>query len=291
MPTEPLRLLVLGAHPDDAEFFAGGLMKVYRDLGHMVRIISLTDGSAGHFRRPLATLGELRRAEAAAAGRVIGATYETWDIPDGQLMPTLEVRQRVIREIRTFAPDLVLTHRTCDYHPDHRAVGQLVQDASYLVTVPNVLPDVPALRKDPAVAYMADTFSKPNRMAADVVLDVTERLDSILAMLACHRSQVFEWLPYEEGLLDEVPADDNDKLVWLRGWYLKHSRRRAEWFRRELIAAFGRQRGAEIEAVEVYEISEYASRPEGAERQRLFPAARFLEHSVDATHLDSGAKS
>ncbi len=138
---------------------------------------------------------------------------------------------------------------------------------------------------------MADTFSKPNRMAADVVLDVTERLDSILAMLACHRSQVFEWLPYEEGLLDEVPADDNDKLVWLRGWYLKHSRRRAEWFRRELIAAFGRQRGAEIEAVEVYEISEYASRPEGAERQRLFPAARFLEHSVDATHLDSGAKS
>ena len=139
---------------------------------------------------------------------MIGATYETWDIPDGQLMPTLDVRLRVIREIRTFAPDLVLTHRTCDYHPDHRAVGQLVQDASYLVTVPNVLRDVPALRKDPAVAYMADTFSKPNRMTADVVLDVTDRLDTIVAMLACHRSQVFEWLAYEEGLLGEVPADD-----------------------------------------------------------------------------------
>ncbi len=81
--------------------------------------------------------------------------------------------------------------------------------------------------------------SKPNRMAADVVLDVTDRLDAIVAMLACHRSQVFEWLPYEECLIDEVPADDNDKLVSLRGWYLKHVRRRAEWFRRELVAAFG----------------------------------------------------
>ena len=279
MMEELPRLLILGAHPDDAEYHAGGLAKVYRELGSVVRMIALTDGSAGHHWRSLATLGELRRAEAAAAGRVIGAAYETWDIPDGQLMPTLEVRWRVIREIRTFAPDLVLTHRTCDYHPDHRAVGQLVQDASYLVTVPNVLPDAPALRKDPVVAYMADIFSKPNRMAPDVVLDVTERLDAILAMLACHRTQVFEWLPYEGGVLEEVPADDKDKPAWLRGWYLKQMRRRVQWFRPELIAAFGPQRGAEIEAAEVYEISEYASRPDRAQLQRLFPGARCLEHS------------
>jgi len=280
MANEPLRLLILGAHPDDAEYHAGGLAKIYREAGGVVKMISLTDGSAGHFQRPPAELGPMRRAEAAAAGRVIGATYETWDIPDGQLMPTLEVRERVIREIRTFAPDLVLTHRTCDYHPDHRAVGQLVQDASYLVTVPNVLRDVPALRKDPAVAYMADTFSKPNRMTADVLLDVTERLDTIVAMLACHRSQVFEWLAYEDGVLDEVPANDDDKLVWLRGWYLKHIRRRADWFRRDLMAAFGPQRGAEIEAVEVYEMSEYAARPVGAERQRLFPTACCVEREA-----------
>ncbi len=86
-------------------------------------------------------------------------------------------------------------------------------------------------------------------------------------------------MPYEEGLLDEVPADDKDKLLWLRGWYLKHIGRRAEWFRCELITAFGQQRGAEVEAVELYEISEYASRPDGAERQRLFPTAHFLEHT------------
>ena len=289
MSEKPLRLLVLGAHPDDAEYHAGGLAKVYRELGSVVRMIALTDGSAGHHWRSPATLGQIRRAEAAAAGRVIGATYETWDIPDGQLMPTLEVRQRVIREIRTFAPDLVLTHRTCDYHPDHRAVGQLVQDASYLVTVPNVLGEVPALRKDPVVACMADIFSKPNRMAPDVVLDVTDRLDTILAMLACHRSQVFEWLPYEGGVLDEVPADDMDKPAWLRGWYLEQMRRRVEWFRPELIAAYGPQRGAEIEAVEVYEISEYASRLTGRSSSGCSPApvsrsaakgSRYQEHSL-----------
>ncbi len=276
MPQEPLRLLILGAHPDDAEYHAGGLAAAYRQSGGTVKIVSLTDGSAGHFQRSPATLGQLRRAEAAAAGHVIGAAYETWDIPDGQLMPTLEVRLRVIREIRTFVPDLVLTHRTCDYHPDHRAAGQVVQDASYLVTVPNVLPDVPALRKDPVVAYMADTFSKPNRMTADVVLDVTDRLDTIIAMLACHRTQVFEWLPYEEGVLSEVPADDTGKLVWLRGWYVKHMRQRLQWFRRELCAAFGPQRGAEIEAAEVYEISEYASRPDDVRRQQLFPTGHCL---------------
>ena len=102
---------------------------------------------------------------------------------------------------------------------------------------------------------------------------------AILAMLACHRTQVFEWLPYEGGVLEEVPADDKDKPAWLRGWYLKQMRRRVQWFRPELIAAFGPQRGAEIEAAEVYEISEYASRPDRAQLQRLFPGARCLEHS------------
>ena len=206
MAETPLKLLVLGAHPDDAEYHAGGLAAIYRELGHTVRMISLTNGAAGHYQRPPETLGEIRRAEAAAAGRVIGATYETWDIPDGELMPTLEVRRRVIREIRTFAPDLVLTHRTSDYHPDHRAVGQLVQDASYLVTVPNVLREVPALRNDPVVAYMADLFAKPSPLTPDVVLDVTDRIATIVAMLACHRTQVFEWLPFGQGVLQEVPA-------------------------------------------------------------------------------------
>ncbi|HID77092.1 MAG TPA: PIG-L family deacetylase, partial [Planctomycetaceae bacterium] len=170
MAENVLKLLILGAHPDDAEYHAGGLAALYRQRGHQVRIVSLTDGRAGHHQRPPEEVARLRRQEAAAAGRVIGAEYITWDIPDGELMPDLQTRHRVIRQIRRFAPDLIVTHRPYDYHPDHRATGQLVQDATYLVTVPNVLPDTPALRRDPVVAYMADLFTTPCPLRPDVVL-------------------------------------------------------------------------------------------------------------------------
>jgi LmbE family N-acetylglucosaminyl deacetylase len=270
---ESLKLLVLGAHPDDAEYHAGGLVSIYRELGHTVKLVSLTNGQAGHFQRPPEQLAEIRREEAAAAGRVVGAEYVTWDIPDGELVADIETRFRVIREIRSFAPDLLLTHRPYDYHPDHRAAGQLVQDASYLVTVPNVLRDTPALFQDPVVAYLPDVFTKPCPMVADVVLDVTYQVDTIVAMLACHSSQVFEWLPYSEGILDQVPQDGQERIVWLREWYCKHVLPRTERFREDLIAAFGAQRGKELEFCEVYEISDYAGRADLDRRRQLFPRA------------------
>jgi LmbE family N-acetylglucosaminyl deacetylase len=273
MAEDGLRLLILGAHPDDAEYHAGGLASIYRQRGHEVLIVSLTNGQAGHFARPPQGLAELRRREAAAAGKVIGAEYLTWDIPDGELTADLPTRHRVIRQIRSFRPDLVLTHRPYDYHPDHRAVGQLVQDASYLVTVPNVLADCPPLTRDPVVAYMPDLFSKPCPLEAEVVLDVTEQLDSIVAMLACHRTQVFEWLPYEEGILAEVPEADGEKTAWLREWYRRHMLPRAERFRADLVAAYGPQRGGRIEFCEVYEFSQYAAAADLPRRERLFPTA------------------
>jgi LmbE family N-acetylglucosaminyl deacetylase len=181
------------------------------------------------------------------------------------------LRRAIVREIRTFAPDLVLTHRTCDYHPDHRAVGQAVQDASYIVTVPGYLRDVPALRRDPVVACMVDLFQKPCPMTPHVVMDVAQYVDTIVAMLACHRSQVFEWLPFEEGILDTVPADEAEKLVWLRQWYAHHARPRAERFRRELIEAYGDARGSQVELVEAYEVSEYGGKVGGDRWELLFP--------------------
>jgi LmbE family N-acetylglucosaminyl deacetylase len=273
MTDRPLRLLILGAHPDDAEYHAGGLATVYRQAGHNVRMVSMTNGQAGHHVRPPEQVAQMRREEAAAAGRVIGADYVTWDIPDGELVADLATRQQVIREIRSYAPDLVLTHRPYDYHPDHRAAGQLVQDATYLVTVPNVLRDTPALFRDPVVAYLPDLFAKPCPFTVDVVLDVTEHADTIVRMLACQRSQVFEWLPYEEGVLDHVPQDEASKFVWLREWFRKHARPRAERFRQELIAAFGDQRGGQIEFCEVFEIGEHGASADAALRRKLFPGA------------------
>jgi len=274
MSDEALRLLILGAHPDDAEYHAGGLASIYRELGHVVKMVSVTDGGAGHHEKPPAQMAEIRRAEAAAAGRVLGATYETWDYPDAQLMPSLDVRHRIIREIRAFAPDLVLTHRANDYHPDHRAVGQAVDDASFLVAVPHVVPEAAALRKPFVVAYMVDLFTRPCPLSPDVAIDITGRVDTIVAMLACHRSQVFEWLPYLEGTLDQVPGDEAERRSWLRRWYTRQIRPRADRFRQRLIAEYGRERGAKIEYAEAYQISEYAAAPDEAARTRLFPLGK-----------------
>ena len=267
------RLLILGAHPDDAEFSGGGIASLYRQMGRTVKMVSVTNGAVGHYERPANELIPMRRSEAAEAGRVIGATYDTWDFPDGRLEPTLEVRHRIIREVREFKPDLVLTHRTCDYHPDHRAVGQCVQDAVYLATVPRILPEVPAITKSPVIAYLPDLFTRPTPLRADVVLDITAQVDQIVAMLACQRSQVFEWLAYEEGILDTIPSEEDARIDWLRGWYLKHITPRRDRFQPDVSRLFGEDRSREIQFVEVFELSEYGELPSASLCGELFPTA------------------
>ncbi len=270
MPDNPLRLLILGAHPDDSEFHAGGLSSLYHELGHEVKMVSATDGSAGHHEIGRKELASLRKKEAAAAAGVIDATGETWEFPDGELEATLELRHRVIAEIRTFRPDLVLTHRTNDYHPDHRAVGQAVQDASFLVRVPLVVPNVPALDRDPVVAYMADMFTKPSPIEPHVVLDIGARIDTIVNMLAQHASQVFEWLPYLESTTAEVPEGEAERLAWLKKWYTQIIRPRTDRCRDVLRSAYGDGADA-IDLVEIFEISEHGGTLTDALRARLFP--------------------
>lgn len=265
------RLLILGAHPDDAEIHAGGLIARHAAAGSVIRSVSVTDGRSGHHEIPPPDLVTIRREEARAAGAVVGADSATWDFPDGGLVADLALRAAMIREIRSFQPDLVLTHRLWDYHPDHRAVAQAVQDACYLVTVPHIAADVPALRRDPVVASMVDLFHRPQRFQPHVLVDVTAELDTIVRMLACHASQVFQWLPYHDGLLDTLPDEESERMLWLRDWYLKICAARRAHFAAE-IQALGAGAPAAIEA---YEISEYARPLDAAERQRLFPGGFF----------------
>src|SRR5918912_375689 len=102
MADRPLRLLVVGAHPDDADYHAGGTAALYRAAGHEVRLVSLTNGDAGHQTLRGPELARRRRAEAAAAGAVIGAPYDCLDHHDGELQPTVDNRRQVIRLIRSF---------------------------------------------------------------------------------------------------------------------------------------------------------------------------------------------
>ncbi len=273
MSDHSFRLLIIGAHPDDADYHAGGTAALFRQNGHEVKMVSLTNGDAGHHLHPGQELAKRRKAEATAAGATIGAGYEVWDNPDGELLPTLENRRNVIRLIRTFSPDLVLTHRPNDYHPDHRYTSQLVQDAAYMVTVPAVVPEVPHLQKDPVIAYLPDTFQRPYPFSPSVAVDVGPVLDKIVDMLDCHVSQFYEWLPYNSGQQGEVPEDPRSRKEWLAGNLRNRLREQASLYREFLVRQYGEQKGQGIEYAEAFEGCEYGSPLDEAAQKCFFPFA------------------
>ena len=267
----PLRLLVIGAHPDDCEYKAGGLAALYRQAGHDVCFVSVTNGQSGHQTRYGPGLAAERREEAAASGRVLGLEYCVLAHIDGALQPTLEARCEIIRLIRRYDPDLVLTHRPNDYHPDHRITSLLVADASYLLTVPAIAPDAPALSRMPVIMYLSDEFQRPYPFSPSVVVDVEPVLESIVEMLACHRSQFFDWLPYNRGELDRMPSEPDQQRQWLRDWYLSLIEPLANRYREQIIAAYGAARGRQIRYIEAFETCEYGVPLTLGLQQRLFP--------------------
>jgi LmbE family N-acetylglucosaminyl deacetylase len=271
MADPALRLLIIGAHPDDADYHAGGLAALYRAAGHVVKMVSLTDGGAGHQTLRGKELINRRKAEAAAAGAVIGATYDVYDNPDGSLLPTLEIRGQVIRILRTFRPDLVLTHRPNDYHPDHRYTSMLVQDAAYMVTVPAVAADTPHLPRDPVIAYLPDHFQKPYPFRPSVVVDVDAVLDKIVDMLHCHQSQFYEWLPYNTGHLDQVPQGNQERRAWLATAVRARLGEWADRCRDLVLNTYGPQRGKKVRTIEAFEACEYGAPLDDAAVRRLFP--------------------
>jgi LmbE family N-acetylglucosaminyl deacetylase len=269
-----LRLLIIGAHPDDADFAAGGTAALYAAAGQIVRMISLTNGDAGHHEQPGPQLARRRQAEAAAAGNVIGARYELFDIHDGELEPTLANRHKVIQLIRSFDPDLILTHRPNDYHPDHRYTSQLVQDAAYMITVPAVAPGTKHLMKNPVIVYLPDEFQKPYPFQPDVAVDVGPVLDKIVAMLHCHQSQFYEWLAYNTGTLEEVPKGDAERRAWLGEQVKVRLRKQADRFRAALVKGYGPRHGNAVEYAEAFEACEYGAPLDEAAVARLFPFIR-----------------
>src|SRR6195256_6741962 len=210
-----LNVIAFGAHPDDCDQRAGGTAAMLAALGHRVRFVAVTNGDAGHQTEGGGALAARRRAEAREAGRRIGIEYVVLDNHDGELLPSLSVREQIIRPIRQWKADLVLAPRPNDYHPDHRYTGILVQDAAYMVVVPNVAPDTPALRKNPVFMYFEDGFQKPQPFRPDVAVSIDDVLEKKIDMLDAHVSQVYEWLPWVADALDKVPKDPGARRRWL----------------------------------------------------------------------------
>jgi LmbE family N-acetylglucosaminyl deacetylase len=276
-----LRIIAIVAHPDDAEFYAGGLAARYARAGHAVKFVSLTSGDAGHHEQGGVELAARRRAEAGEVARRLGIEYAVLGHHDGELLPTLEARRQVIGLIREWNADLVLSSRPNDYHPDHRSAGVLVQDAAYMVTVPNVVPDTPALRRNPVFACFADRFTRPQPFRADVVVAIDEVLDLKFDALDAHVSQVYEWLPWQRGLLDQVPADPVGRRRWLQQELPRLDPEYAfevqPGWRQALSRWYGERAGA-VRHAEAFEITELGHQPSDRETRELFP---FFQTSAD----------
>ena len=261
----PYRVMVIGAHPDDADIICGCLAVKLIDRGLKVKFVSVTDGRMGHHRLTPDETARTRRAETLeAAKRFRLDGYDIYGEPDCGLFPSYEMRMRVAKEIREYEPDFIITHRTCDYHADHRATGQLVMDAGYLLGVPHWVPEAKAQRRRPVILYMSDSFTVPREMRADVMIDAEPHLARWCEGLDAQVSQFYDWLPWDSGTEAEVVALGDRKDIKARNDYITR-----HWAGRKLRDA---QRYARAwrdlypnrpvpKYMEAYEVSEYGRAP------------------------------
>lgn len=268
LEAQSLRVIFIGAHPDDCDQDGGGTAALFAKMGHAVKFVAVTNGDAGHQSEGGGALAKRRRAEAKEAGKRFGVEYDVLDNHDGELLPTLEVRLQIIRKIREWNADVVIAPRPNDYHPDHRYTGMLVQDAAYMVAVPNVAPDTPPLKKNPVFLYFQDFFKRPNPFRPDIAVDISSTFDQKIHAMDAHQSQFYEWLPWIGGYLDQVPDDKDERKIWLAN---DRTVQITTEVRQSLEKWYGKEKAATVQHAEGFEICEYGNQPSDDEIRKLFP--------------------
>ncbi|MPR33331.1 PIG-L deacetylase family protein [Salmonirosea aquatica] len=263
-----IRVIMIGAHPDDCDLKSGGTAALLSLMGYAVKFVAVTNGDAGHQTMKGTALAKRRLAEAQEAGKRFGVTYDVLDNHDGELLPTLAVRLQIIKKIREWNADVVIAPRPNDYHPDHRYTGVLVQDAAYMVAVPNVAPETPRLQKNPVFLYFQDNFQRPNPFRPDVAIDISPVYAQKIHALDAHRSQVYEWLPWIGGFLDKVPTDQAEQEKWLAE---TRAVKITPEVRASLEKGYGKDKAAQVQHAEAFEVCEYGARPTDDDLKRIFP--------------------
>ncbi len=261
------RIIMIGAHPDDCDIDSGGTAALFAEMGHDVKFIAVTNGDAGHQSEGGGALAKRRRAEAQESARRLGVSYDVLDNHDGELIPSLDIRLQIIRKIREWNADVVIAPRPNDYHPDHRYTGILVQDAAYMVAVPNVAPDTPPLKKNPVFLYFEDGFKTPNPFRHDIVVDIDKTYDKKMYALDAHASQFYEWLPWIGGYLDKVPEGKEERIEWISSIY----DRKVDSNKRKSLEKWYGLSAAKVKHVESFQVCEYGKQPTDDEIRLLFP--------------------
>ena len=268
-----LRIIAFGAHPDDCEFKMAGTAVKWAQRGHHVKLVSVTNGDIGHWRMAGGPLAKRRTAEVHEAAKRIGTTAEVLDIHDGELMPTLENRQKITRLIRRWKADIVITHRPNDYHPDHRYTGVLVQDSAYMVAVPFFCPDTPPLKRNPVFMYYSDGFQKPNPFNPSVIVSIDDVFEKKMDAVDALVSQVYEGgaLGSAETLRQRHADNPIARREWATESWSRRQGRIADKYRGALISWYGEEAGKAVKYAEAYEVFEYGRQPNREELKKLFP--------------------
>jgi len=259
---DKLKVMVIFAHPDEGEIYAGGITTLYAQMGHEVKFLSLTNGDAGHYDMKPDELAERRYREAMHAKEILGLSdYEVLDYHDGILENTKEVREKVAHSIGAWDADIVFTfYPAVGGHNDNMNTGWIVREASALLDQNSL----------PVFIYMRDFHTASFSYIPDFAIDIDDVWETKLAACGAHESQVIEYNPEMEGVLEEVltskeKQDDflfhnavpfsivrPDNMLALEKWYGK------EWAK-------------DVTFVEEFEMAEYGRQLNEKEVMRLFP--------------------
>ena len=272
-PKRVLRIIAFGAHPDDAEFQLGGCAIKWAQLGHKVKLVSVTNGDIGHWKMAGGPLAKRRTAESKEAAKRMGVESLVLDIHDGEIMPTLANRKTIARLIREWQADLVFTHRPHDYHPDHRNAGLLIRDAAFMVGVPFYVPDTPPVKRNPVFMYFPDRFKRPYPFQADIAISIDDVFDKKVHALDALESQVYEGGANGSArtlIIRKAHDPVARKEILKAGWTARNGRI-ANLFRESLVKWYGPEKGKAVKTAEAFEICEYGRRPTEAELKILFP--------------------
>ncbi len=272
-PKRVLRIIAFGAHPDDAEFQLGGCAIKWAQLGHKVKLVSVTNGDIGHWKMAGGPLAKRRTAESKEAARRMGVESLVLDIHDGEIMPTLENRKIIARLIRAWKADLVFTHRPHDYHPDHRNAGLLIRDAAFMAGVPFYVPDTPPTKRNPVFMYFPDRFTRPYPFQADIAISIDDVFDKKVKALDALESQVYEGGANGSAitLIQRKANNPVARLEILKASWTGRNGRIADRFRDSLVKWYGPKKGKAVKTAEAFEICEYGRRPTESELKELFP--------------------
>jgi LmbE family N-acetylglucosaminyl deacetylase len=270
-PARPLRIIAFGAHPDDAELKASGVAALWAAAGHKVKFVAMTNGDVGHFEQAGGPLARRRIAEVKECAKILGIETDVLDIHDGELVPSLENRQKVARLIREWQADIVMGHRPYDYHPDHRYTGVILNDTAVVVVAPFFVPDTKPTARNPVYMNYSDGFQDPRPFTPTIVVGIDAQVEKKWKCITAMPSQFGDRDSWQGRTLANVPQNDKERQSYLLEIVKKRNIAVADQYRAKLVELYGADRGKKFQYAEAFELNQYGRQASLEELKSMFP--------------------